>query len=155
MASRAKFLFIEFGFLCLDLFQSMLTKITFAAAVLCSSGPVPCSVAADDVTDLDHADDIAFLVECSVVGCPPVALDARLSWARSGEHQGEYFTFPAPPPGVLQLPGLLTALPAGITHLAGYVAGTAAAVDAVQPQLHTAAAQALNPANTRKILTRL
>ena len=40
----------------------MLTKIMFAAAVLCSSGPVPCSVAADDV-EADNADDIAVLVE--------------------------------------------------------------------------------------------
>ena len=47
---------------CLVLFQSMLTKIMFAPAVLCSSGPVPCSVAADDV-NADHADDIALLVE--------------------------------------------------------------------------------------------
>ena len=40
----------------------MLMKIMFAAAVLCSSGPVPCSVAADDV-NADPADDIALLVE--------------------------------------------------------------------------------------------
>ena len=40
----------------------MLMKIMFAPAVLCSSGPVPCSVAADDV-NADHADDIAALVE--------------------------------------------------------------------------------------------
>ena len=43
--------------MCLFLFQSMLMKIMFATAVLCSSGPVPCAVAADDVTG-DHADDI-------------------------------------------------------------------------------------------------
>ena len=60
LASRAKFLFVEFGFMCLVLFQSMLTKIM--VAVLSSSGPVPCSVAADDV-EADHADDIALLVE--------------------------------------------------------------------------------------------
>ena len=36
----------------------MLMKIMFAPAVLCSSGPVPCSVAADDV-NVDHGDDIA------------------------------------------------------------------------------------------------
>ena len=36
----------------------MLMKIMFAPAVLCSSGPVPCSVAADDV-NADHGDDIA------------------------------------------------------------------------------------------------
>ena len=58
MASTVKFLFVDAGLACLDLFQSMLMKIMFAPAVLCSSGPVPCSVAADDV-DADHADDIA------------------------------------------------------------------------------------------------
>ena len=62
LASVIKFLFVELGLACLDLFQSMLTKIMFATAVLCSSGPVPCSVAADDV-EADHADDIALLVE--------------------------------------------------------------------------------------------
>ena len=36
----------------------MLMKIMFAPTVLCSSGPVPRSVAADDV-DADHTDDIA------------------------------------------------------------------------------------------------
>ena len=60
--STVKFLFVDAGVLCLDLFQSMLTKIMFATAVLCSSGPVPCPVAADDV-EADHADDIALLVE--------------------------------------------------------------------------------------------
>jgi hypothetical protein len=34
----------------------------FAAAVLCSSDPVPCSVAADDV-EADQTDNIALLVE--------------------------------------------------------------------------------------------
>ena len=62
LASLFKFLFVDSGLVCLDLFQSMLTKIMFATAVLCSSGPVPCSVAADDV-EADHADDIALLVE--------------------------------------------------------------------------------------------
>ena len=61
-ASIVKFLFVDAGLACLDLFQSMLTKIILASAVLCSSGPVPCSVAADDV-NADHADDIALLVE--------------------------------------------------------------------------------------------
>jgi hypothetical protein len=60
--SLFKFLFVESSLLCLVLFQSMLMKIMFAPAVLCSSGPVPCSVAADDV-EADHADDIALLVE--------------------------------------------------------------------------------------------
>ena len=58
LASRVKFFFVDAGLLCLDLFQSMLMKIMFASAVLCSSGPVPCSVAADDV-EADHTDDIA------------------------------------------------------------------------------------------------
>ena len=62
LASTVKFLVVAVGLVCLDLFQSMLTKIMFATAVLCSSGPVPCSVAADDV-EADHADDIALLVE--------------------------------------------------------------------------------------------
>ena len=62
LASKVKFLFVELGLACLDLFQSMLMKIMFAPAVLCSSGPVPRSVAADDV-EADRADDIALLVE--------------------------------------------------------------------------------------------
>ena len=61
-ASRVNFFLVHAGLACLDLFQSMLMKIMFAPAVLCSSGPVPCSVAADDV-NADHADDIALLVE--------------------------------------------------------------------------------------------
>ena len=48
-ASRVKFFFVFFSLLCRDVFQSMLTKIMFASTVLCSSGPVPCSVAADDI----------------------------------------------------------------------------------------------------------
>ena len=36
----------------------MLMKIMFAAAVVCGTGPVPCSVAATDV-NVDHGDDIA------------------------------------------------------------------------------------------------
>ena len=62
LANFFKFLSVDVGLMCLDLFQSMLTKIMFAAAVLCSSGPVPCSVAADDV-EAFHADGIALLVE--------------------------------------------------------------------------------------------
>ena len=58
LASKVKFLFVELGLACLDLFQSMLTKIMFAATVVCGTGPVPCSVAADDV-NVDHGDDIA------------------------------------------------------------------------------------------------
>ena len=62
LANKVKFFFVDFGLACLVLFQSMLMKIMFAPAVLCSSGPVPRSVAADDV-EADHADDIALLVE--------------------------------------------------------------------------------------------
>ena len=78
LASTVKFLFADAGLVCLDLFQSMLMKIMFAPAVLCSSAPVPCSVAvqavlcssspvpcsvaANDV-EADHADDIVLLVE--------------------------------------------------------------------------------------------
>ena len=60
-ASTVRFLFVDAELVCLDLFQSMLMKIMFAPTVLCSSGPVPRSVAADDV-EADHADDIALLV---------------------------------------------------------------------------------------------
>ena len=56
-ASFVKFLLVDFSLLCLDVFQSMLTKIMFVPAVLCSSGPVPCSVKSDD-GEADHADDI-------------------------------------------------------------------------------------------------
>ena len=62
LASTPKFLFVHVGLSCLALFQSMLTKIMFAPVVLCGSGPVPCSVAADDV-EADHTDNIALLVE--------------------------------------------------------------------------------------------
>ena len=62
LASLVKFLSVDAGLVCLDLFQSMLMKIMFAPAVLCSSGPVPCSVAAADV-EADHTDTIALLVE--------------------------------------------------------------------------------------------
>ena len=62
LASTVKFLFVDAALACLDLFQSMLMKIMFAAAVLCSSGPVPSTVAEDDGNG-DHGDDIALLVE--------------------------------------------------------------------------------------------
>ena len=65
LASNFKFFLVDAGLACLDLFQSMLMKIMFAPAVLCSSGPVQCSVATDDV-NADHADDIALLVEHQV-----------------------------------------------------------------------------------------
>ena len=60
LSSTVKFLFVDVGLLCLDLFQSILQKIMFAPAVRGSSGPVPCSVAA---AQADDADDIALLVE--------------------------------------------------------------------------------------------
>ena len=58
LASVLKFLSVEPGVACLDGFQSMLTKIMFAPAVLCSNDPVPCSVAAADAED-----DIATLAK--------------------------------------------------------------------------------------------
>ena len=54
LASTVKFFLVDTG-LCL-------MKIMFALAVLCSNGPVPWFVAADDFK-ADHADDIALLVE--------------------------------------------------------------------------------------------
>ena len=62
LISRSKFFVVAAGVLCLDLFQSMLTKIMFAMDVLCSSGLVSCSVAADD-PQAEHADDIALLMK--------------------------------------------------------------------------------------------
>ena len=61
-ASLYKFLLVLASLVCLPLFQSMLTKIMFALAMLCSSGLVPCSVAADDI-EADLAGSIALLVE--------------------------------------------------------------------------------------------
>ena len=61
LASTVKFFLVDAGLACLDLFQSMLMKIMFAPTVLCSSGPVPRSVAVADV-EADHANDIALLV---------------------------------------------------------------------------------------------
>ena len=58
LPSLVKFFRVDVWLLCLDLFQSMLTKIMFATAVLCSSDPVPSSVAVDDVAG-NHADDLA------------------------------------------------------------------------------------------------
>ena len=60
LASNVKFLLVAVGVVCLDLFQSMLMKIMFAPTVLCSSGPVPRSVAVADV-EAGHADNIALL----------------------------------------------------------------------------------------------
>ena len=61
-ASKVKFFFVDVSLVCLDLFQSMLMKIMFGPAVLCSNNRVPCSVAAADV-EADHTDAIALLVE--------------------------------------------------------------------------------------------
>ena len=57
LASILKFLFVHVELSCLVLFQSMLTKIMFAMVVLCSSGLVSSSVAADDL-QAEHADAI-------------------------------------------------------------------------------------------------
>ena len=62
LASCDKFFFVDVSLACLDFFQSMLTKIMFAAAVLCSNDRVPCSVAAADF-EADHTDTIALVVE--------------------------------------------------------------------------------------------
>ena len=62
LVSRFRFLFVLAALLCLDLFQSMFTKIMFATAVLCGSVPMLSSVAADFVK-ADHANDIALLVK--------------------------------------------------------------------------------------------
>ena len=69
VASTVKLFFVAFSLACLDLFQPMLMKIMFASAVLCSSGPVPCSVAADDV-DGHHAGGGGGATTCSAVGVP-------------------------------------------------------------------------------------
>ena len=56
-ASAVRFLCVDTGLLCLDLFQSMLMKIMFASAVLCSSGSV--------LEAAEHADHMALLVEAA------------------------------------------------------------------------------------------
>ena len=56
-ASTVRFLRVDAGVVCLDLFQSMLMKIMFAWAVLCSSGTVP--------EPAEHADHMALLVEAA------------------------------------------------------------------------------------------
>ena len=43
LESTPRFLRVDAGLLCLDLFQSMLMKIMFASSVLCSSGTAPVS----------------------------------------------------------------------------------------------------------------
>ena len=62
LASTSKFLFVHVRLSCLDLFQSMLTKIMFAMVVLCSSGVVSCSEAADDL-QAEHLDAIVLLLK--------------------------------------------------------------------------------------------
>ena len=61
-ASLVRFLLVDSGVSCLDLFQSMLMKIMFASTVLCSSGTVP--EPAEHV-EADHADRMALLVEAA------------------------------------------------------------------------------------------
>ena len=46
LASTYQFFFVDPADSCLDLFQSMLMKIMFASAVLCSTGTLPRSVTA-------------------------------------------------------------------------------------------------------------
>ena len=60
--SLVRFLLVDSGVSCLDLFQSMLMKIMFASTVLCSSGTVP--EPAEHV-EADHADRMALLVEAA------------------------------------------------------------------------------------------
>jgi len=54
LESTPRFLRVDAGLLCLDLFQSMLVKVMFATAVLCSSGTVP--------ELAEHADHMVLLV---------------------------------------------------------------------------------------------
>ena len=56
-ASAVRFLHVDAGLLCLDLFQSMLMKIILASTVLCSSDTVPEAA--------EHADHMALLVEAA------------------------------------------------------------------------------------------
>ena len=58
-ASTRRFLRVDAKVLCLDLFQSMLMKIMFASAVLCSSGTVPEPA---EPVGADHADLMVLLV---------------------------------------------------------------------------------------------
>ena len=64
VAIAVRFLCVDTGLLCLDLFQSMLMKIMFASTVLCSSGTVP--EPAEHV-EADHADHMALLVAAATV----------------------------------------------------------------------------------------
>ena len=71
-ASAIRFLRLDAAVLCLDFFQSMLTKIMLASAVLCSSGAVvlwrrPCSVAAAEPAEHAESDHgfMALLVEAA------------------------------------------------------------------------------------------
>ena len=57
----AKFFLVEGKLSCLDLFQSRLMKIMFTLVVLCCSGTVPRSEAADDV-EADHAESLFVLI---------------------------------------------------------------------------------------------
>ena len=69
-ASFVRFLCVDAGLLCLDLFQSMLMKIMFVPVVLCSSGTAPESTeqaavlcSSGTVPELaEHADHMVLLV---------------------------------------------------------------------------------------------
>ena len=61
-ASLVVFLRMDASLSCLDLFQSMLTKIMFVLAVLCSSGTVPEPA---EPVEVDHTDNMALLVEAA------------------------------------------------------------------------------------------
>ena len=83
-ASLVMFLRVDPSLSCLDLFQSMLTKIMFVLAVLCSSGTVlePAEPVASDHTDnmafLD-SDNIAASGSCNCLSC---SLHERTRWVK-------------------------------------------------------------------------
>jgi hypothetical protein len=70
LESTPRFLRVDAGLLCLDLFQSMLMKIMFVPVVLCSSGTAPESTeqaavlcSSGTVPELaEHADHMVLLV---------------------------------------------------------------------------------------------
>ena len=87
LASSFKFLVVASGLACLDLFQSMLTKIMFATAVLCSSGPVPCSVAAADV-EADPTDDMIVSGKSRQVGHDSKSCNTDYDGGGGGDDDG-------------------------------------------------------------------
>jgi hypothetical protein len=58
--SFARFLRVDTALACLDAFQSMLTKIMFTSAALCSNVPMP---EPTDHAEAEDADNIVLLVE--------------------------------------------------------------------------------------------